>query len=258
MGGDGGGLQRGPPPTAVAQGLGQRHRGGGGHPRVPGDLRGGHRPVGGQPGSLRPVDLEQHQRDQAIPPHQQPVGRRPGRSGPRRADRVDQAGQQDEQFRIPRVPIALLRMPQAGTQLRGQSTAGPAARHVVAGQRRPASASTPAAIRSRADYAADPASSTSRSMRSVSATIRRLDTCSSRRTPRSTLSTQLFDLPRWSANCYCVMFRRTRHWATRRPTGSSFTAGPSRSPQAPRRRAARVRHSDRHAVGEPPPGQRRP
>ena len=81
-------------------------------------------------------------------------------------------------------------------------------------------------------------------MRNVSATSRRLDTRSSRRTRRSTLSTQLFDLPSRSANCCCVMFRRTRHCATRRPTGSSFTAGPSRSPQDPNHKQHEYDHSD--------------
>src|SRR5947207_1623222 len=48
---------------------------------------------------------------------------------------------------------------------------------------------------------------------------------SSRRTPRSTLSTQLLDLPSRSAKTCCDMRRRPRQYATRRPIGSSSTSG---------------------------------
>ncbi|MEK8106840.1 hypothetical protein NKG94_19990 [Micromonospora sp. M12] len=65
-------------------------------------------------------------------------------------------------------------------------------------------------------------------------------------------------MPRQSANCYCVMFRRTRHCATRRPTGSSFTAGPSRSPHNPNHKQHEYDHRDRDAVGVLPSGERRP
>ncbi|MEU8372414.1 hypothetical protein AB0C22_04760 [Micromonospora sp. NPDC048894] len=41
------------------------------------------------------------------------------------------------------------------------------------------------------------------------------------RTPRSILSTQLFDLPNRSANTCCDNLRRPRQYATRRPTGNN-------------------------------------
>src|SRR5215471_19061184 len=56
---------------------------------------------------------------------------------------------------------------------------------------------------------------------------------SSRRTPRSTLSTQLFDLPSRSANSCCDIRRRLRQYATRRPIGWSSTTIPPLPPAYP-------------------------
>src|SRR5262245_2760129 len=55
---------------------------------------------------------------------------------------------------------------------------------------------------------------------------------SSRRTPRSTLSTQLFDFPSRSAKSCCDIRRRLRQYATRRPIGWSSTVPPL-PPQVP-------------------------
>ncbi|MEK8105072.1 hypothetical protein NKG94_07330 [Micromonospora sp. M12] len=56
---------------------------------------------------------------------------------------------------------------------------------------------------------------------------------------RSTLSTQLFDLRSRSASICCVIDRRTRHRATRRPIGRSSLLTP---PPPVRDRTGRVLH----------------
>ncbi|WP_460808737.1 hypothetical protein [Micromonospora zhanjiangensis] len=64
------------------------------------------------------------------------------------------------------------------------------------------------------------------STRSTSAMLRIIENLSSRRTPRSTLSTQLLDLPSRSASICWLICRLVRHCATRRPMGSSSSATP--------------------------------
>ncbi|WP_406076024.1 hypothetical protein [Micromonospora sp. NBC_01638] len=66
-----------------------------------------------------------------------------------------------------------------------------------------------------------------------------VDTRSKERTPRSTLSTQLFDFPNRSANDCCDNLRRTRRYATRRPIG---TGSPPTAPPPIRHRPSRLLH----------------
>ena len=64
------------------------------------------------------------------------------------------------------------------------------------------------------------------SISSASATSEMVENLSSRRSPRSTFSTQLFDMPSRSAKTWSVSFRRIRQYATRRPIGRSSTVTP--------------------------------
>ncbi|WUW38672.1 winged helix-turn-helix domain-containing protein [Micromonospora rifamycinica] len=86
------------------------------------------------------------------------------------------------------------------------------------------------AVSGRADSPADPASSTSRSIRSVSATIRRLDTCSSRRTlhpddklPSIAELREQYQSSAWPVR-YALRILEERGWIVTRQGKGSFVA----------------------------------